>query len=697
MAVSIDKITVENVGPLREQTFELGPFNLVYGQNETGKTFLVEFILQSLFRHAANWQLRNITGRGKVTLTGLEKKPTEFTPDSTRKLEDYWEEQDAGLPVNMARLLVVKGSELALSARTPGGVGRSVLKTSLSRESLLDDILSPIQQTLLDASLENGTIIADRRGKIKDREELASELDQLQELVSVVQESYSGGPIRELTLQQEKIQASMQDQRKAKRHHAYQLHQKRQELQEDRSRLQDKKIQDLRDHIRDHQSLASELKQIQNDLPGKKAASKKFVWLKNARETWENMELDRSGQPRTIIAYLGMILITAGMVVGLLNLPWVSFGVTIPGLLLVAYYGWQLTAWSRSTATDQERESIRRAFQEMFDRPLGGLTDIKTRLEQLREDHIQAKQMEDDLQMKKQSLQQLQGDIEEFFHQLTDRNIPPAEWDDELETLRQKARRIDDQLKSLEIELSKLEIAEDQYRSQPGPVQYNQETLRSLQDKAHDLEKEIEKHKGNLDRLKHRICSHTGDDIDTPWNELLDNLSTLHYQKQKRYKSLTAEIVAKIGVTEVLEEVRAEEDEKIRRGLQSESVLHIVNSVTGEYTSLDLHGDQLIVAGEYGNYPLKDLSTGAREQIQLALRMGFASHISGGDPLFLILDDAFQHSDWERRQQLVKRVIDMANTGWQIVYLTMDDHLRDLFLEAGERLFPDQFKSYTLA
>lgn len=697
MSVSIEKITVENVGPLGEQTFEFGPFNLIYGHNETGKTFLVEFILQSLFRHAANWQLRNITGRGKVTLTGLGANPAEFMPESTRKLEDYWEEQEAGLPVNMARLLVVKGSELALSSGVPGGVGRSVLKTSLSRESLLDDILSPIQQTLLDASLESGTIIADRRGKIKDREELARDLDQLQELISDVEESYSGGPVRELTLRLDKIQASLQDQRKARRHHAFQLHQKRQELQEKRSRLQDKNIQELRDHIRDHQNLASELKEIQNDLSGKKAASKKYLWLKNARETWEDLDLDRSDQPRLIIAILGMMLITGGIIFGFLNLPWVSLGISIPGLLLVAYHGWRLTAWSRSAADNQERESIRRAFQEKFDRSLDGLTDIKIRLEQLREDHIQAKQMEDKLQEKKQSQDQLEEDIQALFHQLAERKIPPAEWEDELKKIRENARTMDEKLKHLEIELSKLSIPEEQYRSQPGPVPYDRETFRSLQDKAHDLEEDIEEQKDELDRLKHRICSRTGDDIDTPWNELIANLSTLHRQKQDRCKSLTAEIVAKIGVTEVLEEVRAEEDEKIRRGLQSDEVLEIINSVTGEYTSLDLRGDELVVAGEYGNYPLKDLSTGAREQIQLALRMGFASHISGGDPLFLILDDAFQHSDWDRRQQLVKRVIEMANTGWQIVYLTMDDHLRDLFLEAGERLFPDQFKSYTLA
>jgi uncharacterized protein YhaN len=65
--------------------------------------------------------------------------------------------------------------------------------------------------------------------------------------------------------------------------------------------------------------------------------------------------------------------------------------------------------------------------------------------------------------------------------------------------------------------------------------------------------------------------------------------------------------------------------------------------------------------------------------VLLALRMGFASRLAGGRPLFMLLDDAFQHSDWGRRERLVAHVLNMVRAGWQVTYLTMDDHLRDLF------------------
>ena len=76
---------------------------------------------------------------------------------------------------------------------------------------------------------------------------------------------------------------------------------------------------------------------------------------------------------------------------------------------------------------------------------------------------------------------------------------------------------------------------------------------------------------------------------------------------------------------------------------------------------------------------LQEISTGAREQVLLSLRLGFAANLFKDDQLFLILDDAFQHSDWTRRKNLVQQMFQLASNGWQIVYFTMDDHIKGLF------------------
>ncbi len=115
MSIRIEEINVRDLGPLKgEHSFPLDTFNLIYGKNERGKTFLVEFILRSLFRSSKGWRLRDFSVDGKVLLSGINEDTTEFSPDSRLKLEDYLEDAQPGLPMDLAKLLVVRGAELSL-------------------------------------------------------------------------------------------------------------------------------------------------------------------------------------------------------------------------------------------------------------------------------------------------------------------------------------------------------------------------------------------------------------------------------------------------------------------------------------------------------------------------------------------------------------------------------------------------------
>ena len=130
-------------------------------------------------------------------------------------------------------------------------------------------------------------------------------------------------------------------------------------------------------------------------------------------------------------------------------------------------------------------------------------------------------------------------------------------------------------------------------------------------------------------------------------------MHNLHLKRQnisQSYLDLTAEIVAKIGLSNIIKRIEAEEDQKILENINTGEVSSLLKKLTGRYQSLDLVDDQIFVRDPYKEYPLRDLSTGAREQVQLALRLGIASHVSGGTPLFVILDDAFQHSDWDQKK-----------------------------------------------
>jgi hypothetical protein len=193
MPVHIEDINARGLGPLDEFTAKLRKINLIYGRNEQGKTFLVEFLLKSLFKNTKGFGLRALSPTGTIHVSGLGPEPCAFSPSSHRKLEDYWEENFQGMPTNVAQLLVVKGAELDFDESSSGGVSKSIIKSFLSSERTLDTIEEKIQTTVRDAYIEDGEIIGAYRGELKTRNNILDRLSQIESLLNKVDQEYSGG------------------------------------------------------------------------------------------------------------------------------------------------------------------------------------------------------------------------------------------------------------------------------------------------------------------------------------------------------------------------------------------------------------------------------------------------------------------------------------------------------------------------
>ncbi|HKK08686.1 MAG TPA: hypothetical protein VKA44_07360, partial [Gemmatimonadota bacterium] len=146
-------------------------------------------------------------------------------------------------------------------------------------------------------------------------------------------------------------------------------------------------------------------------------------------------------------------------------------------------------------------------------------------------------------------------------------------------------------------------------------------------------------------------------------------------------------------------EVFATMDEVLERRLAAAldrtgplSPASLLERITGRYRSLSRDPDHGLVLedAEGRRFPADSVSRGTRDQVHLVLRAGLAGaalEAAGLDePGFLLLDDAFLTADWTRRGRLVDAAADLAAAGWQVLYLTCDDHLRDIFVEAGAAL-----------
>ena len=89
--------------------------------------------------------------------------------------------------------------------------------------------------------------------------------------------------------------------------------------------------------------------------------------------------------------------------------------------------------------------------------------------------------------------------------------------------------------------------------------------------------------------------------------------------------------------------------------------------------------NSIVIKSKTQRVQLSDLSTGAQEQALLALRIGITEQVLQKRKMFVILDDAFQHSDWQRREYLVDEMLSLSELGWQVIYFSMDDHIKGLF------------------
>ena len=66
MSFKIKKLKVKNLGPIDELDWGLTDLNLVFGHNEKGKSYLVEFLVHTLFKTKSWSELRPQQGQGQI-------------------------------------------------------------------------------------------------------------------------------------------------------------------------------------------------------------------------------------------------------------------------------------------------------------------------------------------------------------------------------------------------------------------------------------------------------------------------------------------------------------------------------------------------------------------------------------------------------------------------------------------------------
>ncbi len=692
MAVRITEIHVQRCGPLRQLSLNLGRFNLIYGRNEQGKTHLVEFLIRSLFRKDRSWMLRSSEGKGKVRVEGLEDKPVSFSPGSGRKLEDFWDAQGDGLPPDFSKLLVIKGAELDFIK----GKHRDMFRRYLSGQELVETIRGQISSTIGSVQIGDGVISGDRRNrKILEREKLESELKDIDLLFSQIDADYSGGQRSKLAQQQEDLDAALQRQRDAKRHAAWRLSEEIGRHERQRGAISRKTLEQARETLLRYRDKQNEAQRRRAKLNEAASKNQHHAWLSAATETYRRLLDERAAPPsRLFLILAGVSVISAGVLTVLQMTPWALVAIVLASTLTLLYLR-QARAQAVRAPVNHELKQIEAEFVRRFGETFTGLPQIE---EQLRKMDLHAARLSD-LQ---DEVAQIEKDVEAFgsrlrmqLKELSGDEVDPERAEEILAAKAETLRKLQAEIQEKERNLIRLDVDPSDYLADKPEESYSRQESARLQESLDMIREELRGAHDNLALLKIRIRDKTGDDPDVDWPVLIEHLLEKRQETADQFRRLTAEILGKVALNSVLDDLQTQEDRKIAEGLQSNAIRDTLKQITNRYRSLELADQQLNVSDDFNDFPFTDLSTGAQEQVLLALRIGFARKLLQHDTLFLILDDAFQYSDWKRRVGMVEMAAELASNGWQILYLTMDDHLRELFSARGDR-FGEDYRHWEL-
>jgi len=697
MPVHITEISLDGLPP--QPALHLLPrrVNLIYGHNEHGKTRLVEFILASLFRSSAKMTLRQVDAAGYVRVSGLpEAAELRFSPRSRQKLEDYLPAPDAGLPPQLARLLVVKGAESALQANTPGGLGRAALQEYLSNQGVIDRIQERVPKNTRGAQIVDGRLTGTLSGDLKKRKDLLERLAVVNQIFAEIDAQLSDGPLGRLDARLEEVEQAVEAQKSARQHYVNRLAADQVHWRQQSDSLPNPELLRLEADVREETRLKEEIDRLIDACRKREPLADDYRWLEAAIQTYRIPIKPAPEEPPWLYPALSAVAVVATVALAFFGFPWAAVVTALAALFtgFLAYRKLRLS--SEVNAAAPENRLITAEFERRFKTRCGGITDLQIKKNTLEQEISLLHTQSELITTTSQRRQELAREIDARLAAWLGKDGNAGDRAAALKTLQERRVKLDAAVLHVEVALKSSPIPPVSGGDTRRAEEYNPQKLADLEEEAARVNQQMEEINRQKTALKQRICDVTGESVTRRLEELIPALQEERAALEGDARSVTAEILAGIAVTRAAQELRAGEDSALQAALHNPLISEPVKALTGRYQRVDLEDVHLLVSDAYQSFRLDELSTGAQEQVLLGLRMGMAARLFAGQPLFLILDDAFQHSDWQRRPAMVDEVLRLAQSGWQVFYLTMDDHLRDLFLEKTPPVLGDDFLTCSL-
>ncbi|RME62784.1 MAG: hypothetical protein D6778_10630, partial [Nitrospirae bacterium] len=269
MSLRIERISVRNLGPLSSFDEGLADLNLFYGLNESGKTYLVEFLISTLFKKVDYWKaLRVLNCQGRVVLRTSDGKTIELVYSRGRKkpqgLGDILSKDGPSVNLPLLKTLIVRAGDVRIGH---DGISKDLLKDVFFQRNFYTEVYKNIPSTVQKATIEpDGTIRIDKRGS-QQKDRITEELKRIDALIEELQRTYDRAKLRELEIKRQALEGEIAEQIKAKRHRAYILSEEIKGIEKQLDGLPDETlIERIQRDIDEFLSLKRQLQEKTNQL-----------------------------------------------------------------------------------------------------------------------------------------------------------------------------------------------------------------------------------------------------------------------------------------------------------------------------------------------------------------------------------------------------------------------------------------------
>jgi len=697
--IYIESIECSGCGPIEKLSLTPAPLTLIYGENEAGKTTLVENLLSVLFFRSRSEEKKlreSLKGTMKVSVRGLEDTGILFKGSHRgKRLEDYLPGDDKNFSHDLLPLLYVRASETALG-ESPGGVEGRDLQGLVSEQRLIESLYKKLSGETGYIYMEGGRLGTEKKiGPWKNLEEMKQRINRLAATAEEFASALSERGVQALEEKIKGLEKEKRDLEHGRRHRAFELAAVIKKISAD-------PLVEGKKYITELEILAGEYAVKIKELASRRERLKKIKWnegdlqwLKAAEAAWIAGTSPGTALGQKILLALGGLCAVALPVVYSFFKPMVVPVIAVTSLVVFMVILFTVFSPPGSGTSAEELRAIALECEERFGAPLKSVADFSRWRGEVEGELSEAKVV-------RPMAESLEGEVrlleEKTAGLLALLGHPGAGAAGAASALGQRLDELERKKLAAREQLAALDVPPGDYEETPSKVRYSPGALKKNDAARGDLREALEKENRHLQELRQRLGEFVGSE--TAFSHDTAALMEALYREEESLRAETREIlgtmIGGLAVKEVLDDLQSREMQFLAETLNEANLTGLLQKITGRYNSFHLDEGRLLVGDGREYFSIDDLSSGAREQVLMVLRAGMAMKTTGQDRLFMILDDAFQFSDWKRRQRLVEMVVSMVMEGWQIIYLTMDDDLRDRFAAAAPSLGEKNFKLVNL-